>query len=210
MNRKWFVWCTVLTSLEIALVAPLSLRRITPGAREPIAKEPDVEIQAALLGAGAAAAVTLVMWLAQRYRERRMLTFDFHRELSSAEFGLVRARADTFLKKHPHGSFEDVSREARDVADDTSDLNVNIWVVARFYQRLEIARLHNELEVSLLPELFGDIFYWWFHKHFKDRLVVMHSDYETSRAIDSFNKWLEQNATREQKERWRRNLVSAA
>jgi hypothetical protein len=204
-------WCLGLALFELAIIASLVTRLVVRGGvSRPNAKEFPMEIEAAVLGAAAAALVTWVMWGAQRSRERRLLTFDFHRELSSAAFGEVRAKADTFLKKYPTGSFEEITAAHRHLTDGTAELSVNIWVVARFYQRLEIARSHGELDTSLLTELFGDIFYWWYHKHFKQRLVATHPDYETSRAIAGFQKWIEQHATKEQKGRWNSNLEGAA
>jgi hypothetical protein len=75
-----------------------------------------------------------------------------------------------------------------------------VWTVVRFYQRLWIAVKFKQVRLELVPELFGDVFYWWYILHYADRLV--HLPYQSAQQIKDLKEWFDHNAPKPLLKTW--------
>ena len=83
-----------------------------------------------------------------------------------------------------------------------------IWMIIRFYDKLYVMILHNQVNKKLIPELFGDSFYWWFTNCFDAKLLPSGDRIEAIR-IKSLMEWFEKNTPLEIQNRWKqRELVT--
>ena len=59
---------------------------------------------------------------------------------------------------------------------------------------------HGGVREKFIPELFGDYFTWWYEWSFKEELLPL--DVEAALRIRNLKRWLDDNTTLEQMERW--------
>ncbi|MEM6432231.1 MAG: hypothetical protein AAF773_00010 [Cyanobacteria bacterium P01_D01_bin.115] len=125
-----------------------------------------------------------ISWVMTRRRNRSQLTFDMHREFNNAEFSNARRQADLLLRKHPSKRLDEIEE---------IEEGYLIWLVIRFYQRLWIAIKYQQIKPQLVPELFGEIFFWWYFIHYKDKLIT--SSYQSTRDdIEALKTWFDNNS----------------
>lgn len=137
---------------------------------------------AAIVGVvGGLAGVGIGVVLQQRSNRVRA-ALDLHAEFNNAEFSHARPRAAILLKENPAATFGNITA--------VSPIDAPYaWLVVRFYQRLWISIKYRYVAPALIPELFGNIFFWWFYLHFETKLLPL--DYETSRHIADLKKWFD-------------------
>ncbi len=120
---------------------------------------------------------------------------DLHREFSSERLGKSRSEALAFLKKHWDMSFDEIS--------DTPSLAleaVPLFEIVYFYERLWVLVNFKQVSVSAIPDLFGEIFLWWYTVSFRQQLL--RCDWKSSQDIESLYLWLKSKAPRDDWNKW--------
>ncbi len=77
----------------------------------------------------------------------------------------------------------------------------HVWNVVYFYQRLSLAVQHRGLHNKYVPQLFGDIFYWWYERSFRNQYIPLHTT--ISEDLDSLRKWMDKHTSEADRQRWR-------
>jgi hypothetical protein len=143
----------------------------------------------AILGASLA-------WIVDRRKAQVETAFAMHREYFDS---LVEARelSARFVLRH---------RRDGDLASLWKTLSAAdmecIWKIVYFYERLWVAMKHRYVSRSLVPDLFGDAFNYWYKECFEEQLVPI--DDPTSRHIADLRTRVLATATKDQIAGWER------
>lgn len=150
------------------------------------------EMIAALIGAlvGAAAA-----WLAGVSHSRWTRTLDMHREFNADRMSESRSKAFLFLKQHWGLSFAEIA--ARPELDAQS---IALWDVTRFYQRLAVTVRYGQVIRRIVPDLFGEIFLWWYLVCYRQQLLQ--TKWVAAREIEYLYWFMKKNADRADWDDW--------
>lgn len=132
-----------------------------------------------------------------RGRERLKLTYDLHSELHNEGMSKVRRKTSQILKNHPDSKIGELDELVKDDS-------LSVWLLIRFYQRLSIAVKHNFVKRKLVPELFGQLFCYWYLNFFKNNFIEQYGDWDSAKQIKYLYDWLERNAKKEDFESWGR------
>jgi hypothetical protein len=132
----------------------------------------------------------------EREKNRLQLAFDMHREFSTENMLKARDDADALLKAHPKADYRSLFRSH------PTERTRCLFVVADFYDRLSLAVAYDRIDTSLVPELFGFYFVWWWLDVFEKRFVAPDPDSPESRRIAGFHTWLKTNAGDDLYEKW--------
>jgi len=76
----------------------------------------------------------------------------------------------------------------------------HIMIVMNFYQRLWLAISHRIINTSLVPRLFGQIFYWWYLVVFEPRR--MPETWHAHDDIKELKNWMDKHATLSDRQKW--------
>lgn len=127
-------------------------------------------------------------------KKRIDTTFELHREIIE---DLVKARtqADRLLKTHQKGKTLDVLQ--RELAE--AEIYPILQVVF-FYRRLQLAIDYNRVEDSLVPELFGEKFIWWYYVWFTSILLPL--NWLSSKQMRRLQEWMERNSEESIYQQW--------
>jgi hypothetical protein len=105
----------------------------------------------------------LISGISVRRTRRRDLTYAMHREFFGQEMGKTRVEARERLPHVIGKSLSEMDRE-----DGSAGINLPLWQMIRFYQRLAVMIEHDEVSRKMIPELFGGTFIWWYIVYFED------------------------------------------
>ena len=119
--------------------------------------------------------------------------FDLHREWSTEGMLVTRTRAGKLLSNYP-GPISQL--EAQGDPDEAA----RVWVVLNFFMRLQRFIEKDQIDVSLVPDLFGDTFYWW-NKRFKEKELDQ-AGWLSSEVISHLQDWFEKNVPKDRLELW--------
>lgn len=114
-----------------------------------------IQIQATLLSVSLSA---FISWFITSRRNKTELAFDLHREFNTKESYEARQKGEQFLINQPNITLEELYKKVP-FQIKLEDFQ-NIFLVIRFYERLWIAIENNEIKTQLIPQLFGEKFYW--------------------------------------------------
>lgn len=129
-------------------------------------------------------------------RQRRLqMTFDLHRELHSADMTKARYAAAELLAEYENLDYAQLREEVGALA--ISDLRRVIY----FFQRLWLALENGALQDEYVPRLFGDTLSWWYMTSFESKLCS--TTVEAGRDIEKLWKWINANASEQQRKLWR-------
>lgn len=137
---------------------------------------------AGLVGVIAGAAIS---WYLGERQTRLQNTLELQREWQGEGMAVVRMKADRLLRDNPGKDL--LQLELQDTPENYS----NILRILTFYQRLYMMIRYRQLNLSLVPELFGKDIAWWHVNCFRDRLPeswIMRNDWF------ALYHWLEQHA----------------
>jgi len=150
------------------------------------------EMVAALIGAlvGAAAA-----WMAGVYNSRWTRTLDMHREFNADRMSESRSKAFIFLKQHWGLSFAEIA--ARPELDTPS---VPLWDVMRFYERLGVTVRYGQVIRRVVPDLFGEIFLWWYLVCYRQQLLQ--TKWVAAKDIEYLYWFMKKNVERADWDEW--------
>jgi hypothetical protein len=154
-----------------------------------------VSVGAGLIGTVVGATIA---WLAGRRQRRLETAFAMHREFHAPEMTRSRNLAGKLVRDHRSETF-DAMREKLDPEE-----TQYVWNVMYFYQRLWLAIKYRSIHSSYVPEIFGENFWWWYFKSYRDQLVPL--DWQASRHIAALKNWIERRADKEELERWRKRV----
>lgn len=82
-----------------------------------------------------------------------------------------------------------------------SEQRAQIWKIIHFYERLFVVVENKLIRRKLVPELFGEHFYWWYLNCFEAKLIPL--DYRSSAIrIKKLKAWFDKHAKSDDKARW--------
>ena len=158
-------------------------------------------ITAALIGLAGALLGALIVYWTTLIMARWTRTMDLHREFNAERMNLARSGAFKFMKIHWSKTFKNISD------DDKLDLDsVPLWEVLYFYQRVWALIEHNQINTSVVPRLFGEVFLWWHIVVFEERLFD--SEWQSARDIEQLYQWMRRNAHRTDWNSWVKRYTS--
>ncbi|TAF02609.1 MAG: hypothetical protein EAZ77_18605 [Nostocales cyanobacterium] len=142
-------------------------------------------IISALPGALISGAVisSIFNWQLNQRRLQLQTTFELHREWNGESLRLSRNLGDKFLLAHPNKDLIQIDNDGSVNPEDS----VHLWIIIGFYQRLWILIKYHQVKESLIPELFGESFIWWYKNCFHERLIP--TKYDSSNQISELNNW---------------------
>jgi hypothetical protein len=132
--------------------------------------------------------------LYDREERRRQNTYDFHREWNAESMFVTRTLASKVISKKNAPTLDKLDTEGN------PEEAARVWIVSAFYHRLSLAIQHDQIENKLVPRLFGDTFYWWYRNCFYNQLRP--TGWESWDDIDLLWKWLCNNASKTERDRW--------
>jgi uncharacterized membrane protein len=97
---------------------------------------------------------------------RQALAFDMHREFSGEDMLRARTEASLLLDTNPDKSYLDLYTTLPEAQTRC------LFVVSEFYDRLALSVSHHRIDITLVPELFGGYFVWWWIDALEARLVA--------------------------------------
>ncbi|MBH8563114.1 hypothetical protein I8748_13130 [Nostoc sp. CENA67] len=65
--------------------------------------------------------------------------------------------------------------------------------LANFYQRLYTAIKYRQVKATLIPDLFGEVFIWWYLVGFKEQFLLFESNIHAKDSIIALYNWLHRN-----------------
>jgi hypothetical protein len=130
-----------------------------------------------------------------KQQQKTANTFLLHGDFCSKAMNEVRYLAGELIKKYPTEGLDALYK--RLPTQETTPL----WTLLDFYKRLWISLKHNQLQDSLVPELFGSIFLWWNVNCFENRLKGV--DWEEGKYLHQFGQWLEEHASKNDHAEWK-------
>lgn len=77
----------------------------------------------------------------------------------------------------------------------------HIWKIIHFYEKLYVMMDNNQCNNKLVPDLFGETFYWWYLNCFEAKLLPLENRISSIR-IRNLKKWLDKNASSSEVSRW--------
>jgi hypothetical protein len=168
-------------------------------ARQYLSFDKQVELLATAIANlfGTIIGATLAFWFALRqltiqsreaYKKALVdTTFELHREFNNSEMSEARNRADKIFRQYPAPVALDALEE------NFPDVETRpIYLVIRFYQRLWLAIKNKRVDTKLVPELFGEIFYWWFVNYLEPQ--VMPVGWQICSDIQDLKNWFDENS----------------
>lgn len=138
---------------------------------------------AGLVGVIAGGAIS---WYVGERRTRLQNTLELQREWQGEGMAIVRMSADKLLRDNPGKDL--LHLELQHTPENYS----NILRILTFYQRLHMLVRYRQVNLGLVPELFGKDIAWWHVNCFRDRLPdtwIMRKDWFALYA------WLQTHAT---------------
>src|SRR6185503_2632313 len=114
-------------------------------------------------------------------------TLDLHREYYAERLSRARSEAYQFLKRNWGLSFTEI--DADEILEPAA---VPLWEVLYFYVRLSTLLRHQQLVGSMVPDLFGYEFAWWYVIVFRQQL--MSSDWHSAKEVRNLLQWMVSNA----------------
>lgn len=149
-----------------------------------------IGIVSGLVGVIAGATVS---WFANVRRQRLQNTLELQREWQGESMAMVRMRADKLVRSHPDRDL--LHMEMQESPENYS----NILRLITFYQRLYMLVRYHQVNLDLVPELFGREFIWWHVNCFRDRLPqswIMRRDWM------ALHDWLQDKSDAAQMRSW--------
>jgi hypothetical protein len=160
------------------------------------------ELTNILLGSGLGLLGTLVgagitWWVTSRATDTQM-TFDLYREFSSEPLLISRHEAQntsSLFDKNASVTLDNMFGSL------SANERAHIWNIIHFYEKLSLLIKHKRCNTKLVPELFGEVFYWWYLNCFETKLIPIR-DREASIRMRELKGWFEKKTEREEIARW--------
>jgi hypothetical protein len=150
------------------------------------------EVLAALLGTIVGG---IISWIANDYQKKSQATFDFHREFDSDVMHKSRILADQLIKKNPNDMLNELYEKY-------PEESFHIWQVINFYRRLWVAIKYNQVKVEFIPELFGELFIWWYFVCFEKQYLPAYHHSQIQKQILDLKKWFDAHSNKSALHEW--------
>ncbi|MBD2104826.1 hypothetical protein [Leptolyngbya sp. FACHB-261] len=144
----------------------------------------------------------LITWFTTAHWNRLQTTFDLHREFDSDVMHESRMSADQLIKGNPHDTLGEIYKK-------DPEKSRYLWQLINFYRRLSLAIKYNQVNPDLIPELFGEIFTWWYIVCFENQLLADEKNYfsPSRKQIFWLKKWLDTHANKTELSKWTANAL---
>ncbi|MEA5447966.1 hypothetical protein VB780_05255 [Leptolyngbya sp. CCNP1308] len=152
------------------------------------------EVLAALLGTIVGG---FISWIANVYQNKSQATFDFHREFDSDVMHRSRILADQLIRKNPNDTLYEIYEKY-------PEESFHIWQVINFYRRLWVAINYGQVKTNLVPELFGEIFIWWYLLCFEKQYIPAYNHSQGRKQILELKKWIDKHSNKSEMDEWTR------
>ncbi|PIB27893.1 hypothetical protein [Maribacter sp. 4G9] len=117
---------------------------------------------------GALIGATSANYFASKSRKSNQ-TFEFHKEFNSTSFSKYRSEAYLLIKNHPNKNYDELWEE--EFHGNNEVRTISLYMIMRFYQRLWLAIKYDKIDNQIAPDLFGEVFVWWYYFSFEKNLV---------------------------------------
>lgn len=141
------------------------------------------EVLSALLGTLVG---SLISWFIGNRQKKLQATFDLHREFHSGELYKSRVIANRLISNNLTASLDEILQKF-------PEEEFHLLQVANFYQRLHIAIKHQQINLELVPDLFGEVFVLWYEVFFRDQLLKSNTRSYLRNSIIALHKWLRED-----------------
>lgn len=98
---------------------------------------------------------SLISWFIGNRQSKFQATFELHREFHSSELYKSRVIATRVAINNMTASLDEI-------LDKFPEEGFHLLQIANFYQRLYIAIKHQQVNLELVPDLFGERFFMWY------------------------------------------------
>jgi hypothetical protein len=85
-----------------------------------------------------------------------VVAVDLHRKFNTPLMLVCRSAGVDLVLEKPERTFDVLLKE------ELPKKAANVWVVGAFFQRLVLAIKYSQVDEKLIPDLFGDVFIWWY------------------------------------------------
>jgi hypothetical protein len=157
---------------------------------------------------GTVIGATLAFWFAirqfniqTREAHTKSLTdtaFELHREFNNSELSKARSKGDKILTLYPLETLDVI--ETNHPEGETQP----VYLVVRFYQRLWLAIKYDRINSDIVPDLFGEIFYWWYCLYFESQLIPI--GWQVCRDMQDLKNWFDEHSNRINRQSWLDNV----
>ncbi|MEM8718894.1 MAG: hypothetical protein AAGE84_06240 [Cyanobacteria bacterium P01_G01_bin.39] len=185
------------------LITVLTVRYLEPQKQIELLATLTSNLLGTVIGAG------LAFWFALRQfsirsssesqKNRIDTTFSLHQEITTELFE-ARVKADELLTMHKTKSLDILQNHLSETE------TRYVWQIIFFYRRLELAIDYERIELSLIPELFGQKFIWWYHVWLTS---VVPSEWESSNQLKKLQIWVEKNSKESMYKQWKDDATQA-
>lgn len=120
--------------------------------------------------------------------------FELYDEFNSSGMLRIRSEAGKLTRQHPNTPAREMYKT------EGGEKSLSIWVLARFYEKLWITIDNQKIDISYVPDFFGETFYWWYIVYFEENLLL----YETQMCtrIAKLKAWFDLQVSDKTVERW--------
>jgi hypothetical protein len=144
-----------------------------------------------LVGAG------IAWWVTDRATNTQT-TFELYHEFSSEPLLTSRHKAQntpSLFDKNANITLDQMFGSL------SADERAHIWNIIHFYEKLYLLIKHKQCNTKFVPELFGEVFHWWYLNCFEAKLAPIR-DREASIRMRELKSWLEKKTKQEEIVRW--------
>lgn len=145
----------------------------------------------------------VISYLITRHLNRVNTTFELHSEFNTTEMLDHRIKAESCISKYSNLTYSEIEFEHGREEELRS-----LCIIVGFYQKLWLAIKYSRVDKKLIPELFGEIFYWWYLVSFKEKLIP--SDWETASSVNELKKWIDKRVDQKKIKQWSRRPMTYA
>lgn len=141
-----------------------------------------------------------ISWWVNLNKTRTELIFELHREFNSESMMQARTQADKLMQKHPKTPLDELYENL------PSEETHGVLMVINFYERLWLAIKYNRVDKKLAPQLFGQIFIWWYVICFES-LIPQH--WNSHSEVRQLKAWMDKSVDRQNHREWMKLAVIA-
>jgi hypothetical protein len=113
-------------------------------------------------------------------KARKKMALDLHQEWNGTEMSIHRRKAYRLVNTYPTTLFDQFVEEH-------DDASISLFVVMRFFQRIYHVVNNQQANVSLMHDLFAEMYYDWYYQHLENGITSLRGD--ISKDLVNLMKW---------------------